>query len=205
MGVGLIACGDDSEETASVESPAVFPVKVVTSKFPTVQRLGEITYLRLGVRNAGQETVPATLMTITVGGRQGEDSALPFGFRDPQPGLAQPDRPIWVLSEGYPRFAGEARRAGAETTSAKTFDLGPLEPGETKTAVWQLNAVRSGRYELLYEVAAGLGGKARAETPSGADVGGSFTVRITDRTPDTVVTDNGAVVPAPSPPTDANR
>lgn len=205
MGIGLIACGGDSEETASAESPAVYPVRVVTAEFPTRQRLGEITSLRLGIRNVGERTMPATAVTITVGGKQGENSTLPFGFRDPQPGLAQPDRPVWVLAEGYPQLAGADRRAGAETENEKTFDFGPLEPGETTTAVWRLNAVKKGRFDLLYEIAAGLGGRARAETPSGTDAGGSFAVRITDRTPDTVVTDNGAVVPAPTPPTDANR
>jgi hypothetical protein len=65
--------------------------------------------------------------------------------------------------------------------------------------------VRTGRYEVLYEVGAGLGGKARAETAPGTQAGGSFVARISEETPDTVVTDSGAVVPAPRDPTEANR
>jgi len=169
-------------------------VKIVTAEFPAKQRLGETTLLRLGVRNAGRKPLSALTVTISAGGEEGRSSSLPFGYRDPQPGIAQPDRPIWALAAGYPKVNGSSERAGAETASPKTFDFGPLKPGATTEAVWKLSAVRTGRYEVFYEVGAGLGGTAKAETAPGTQAGGSFTTRITEETPDTEVKDNGEVV-----------
>ncbi|HYP56368.1 MAG TPA: hypothetical protein VEQ41_08740 [Solirubrobacterales bacterium] len=191
----LAACGDDSSSEAErAKARGPFEVKVVEADFPTKQRLGETTLLRLGVRNTGDERVPALTTTVSIAGEEGEGSSIPFGIRSAEPGLAQPDRPVWVLSEKYPRISGSTESAGAENASRKTFDFGPLDPGETVRAVWKLTASRTGAYRLLYEVGAGLRGDAKAETASGVAPGGSFTVRVTEATPETVVTDSGDVV-----------
>jgi len=205
MAISLAACGDDSESSDQGETGASYQVKVVTAELPTAQRLGETTQLRLGVRNTGAKKMRTLTVSISVAGKEGQDSGLPFGIRDPQPGLAQADRPVWVLSARYPRLAGSSEPAGGETSNKKTFDFGPLEPGATTEAIWQLNAVRTGNYELLYEIGAGLGGKSTAETAAGTDAGGSFAVRISEAPPNTVVTDSGEVVPAPEDPTEVNR
>jgi hypothetical protein len=201
----IAACGDDESSSEANEAAGAYPVEIVTAQFPARQRLGETTLLRLGVRNTGREALPALTVTITVGGEKGRVSALPFGYRDPSPELAQPDRPVWALAAGYPKLNGSSERAGAETSNPKTFDFGPLKPGETAEAVWKLSAVRTGDYEILYGVGAGLDGGSEAETAPGTAAGGSFTTRITEVPPDTVVTDSGAVVPAPKDPTEANR
>jgi len=199
----LAACGESSSDSG--ETAATYPVKVVTAEFPAKQRLGETTLLRLGVRNTGRKTVPALTVTVSVGGREGKSSSLPFGYRDPSPGIAQPDRPVWVLAARYPRLAGSSEPAGAETSGRKTFDFGPLKPGAVVEAVWKLSAVKTGDFDLLYEIGAGLGGKTKAETAAGTEAGGSFAVNITEVPPETVVTDSGEVVPAPKDPTEANR
>ena len=204
LALSLAACGGEGSSD-STEAAASFPVAVVTADFPTKQRLGETTLLRLGVRNAGEEEIPALTVTISIAGEEGQGSGLPFAIRDPQPGLAQPDRPVWVLSARYPKLAGSSEPAGAERANGKTYDFGPLEPGATTAAVWKLNAVRTGRYRLRYEIGAGLGGKSKAESAAGTEAGGSFAVRIGAVPPNTVVTDSGEVVPAPKPPTKANR
>lgn len=206
LALSIAACGgDDESSSAGEEAAGTYPVKIVTAEFPPLQRLGETRLLRLGIRNTGRKTLPALTVTISVGGEQGRTSSLPFGYRDPSPGVAQPDRPVWALAAGYPKLAGSSERAGAETSSLKTFEFGPLKAGETTEAVWKLSAVRSGRWELLYGVGAGLGGAAVAETAPGTRAGGSFTTRITETPPNTVVTDSGEVVPAPKDPTEANR
>lgn len=202
LALSIAACGESSSNSSEV---GTFPVKVVTAQFPAKQRLGETTLLRLGVRNTGRKTVPTLTVTISVGGKEGYNSKLPFGYRDPQPGLAQPDRPVWVLSARYPRVNGSTESAGAETPSLKTFDFGPLKSGATAEAVWKVNAVRTGNFRLNYEVGAGLGGTAKAETAKGTEAGGSFGVQISEVPPETVVTDSGEVVPAPKDPTQANR
>lgn len=203
--LSLIACGGGESSSSGDEAEVAYPVRIVTAEFPAEQRLGETTLLRLGVRNTGRKAMPALTVTISVGGEQGRSSSLPFGYRDPQPGIAQPDRPVWALSARYPKLDGSSEPGGAETANPKTFEFGPLKAGETTEAIWKLSAVRTGDYELFYEVGAGLGGKAKAETAPGTQAGGSFTTQITEVPPDTVVTDSGEVVPAPKDPTEANR
>jgi hypothetical protein len=206
LAVSIAACGGGGESSSDAnEAARAYPVEIVTAEFPARQRLGETTLLRLGVRNSGRKPMPALTVTISVGGEEGRNSSLPFGYRDPQPGIAQPDRPVWALSARYPKANGSSESAGAGTASPKTFQFGPLKPGATTEAVWKLSAVRTGSYELFYEIGAGLGGAAKAETAPGTEAGGSFATRITEVPPDTVVTDSGEVVPAPKDPTEANR
>lgn len=205
LAVSFAACGGGESSSGANETAGSYRVKVVTAEFPAKQRLGETTLLRLGVRNTGREALPSLTVTISVGGEAGHNSALPFGYRDPSPGIAQPDRPVWALAAGYPKVDGSSERAGAETSSPRTFAFGPLESGATVEAVWKLSAVRTGDYEVHYKLGGGLGGAAKAEASPGTQAGGSFTTTITEATPDTVVTDSGEVVPAPKDPTEANR
>jgi hypothetical protein len=154
--------------------------------------------MRIEVRNTGHRAVPGLTVTVSIAGRAGQDSSLPFTVRSSEPGLAQPDRPVWVLSARYPRLAGSSISAGAETADRKTFDFGPLKPGRTTTAIWKLSAVRAGAYTVIFKVGAGLGGQGRARTGGGVEPGGSFHVNISDVPPNTIVTDSGKVVTIPS-------
>lgn len=174
-------------------------MKVLTASFPTEQRLGQTSLLRIGVRNTGEKTVPALTVTFSIDGEEGQTSALPFGYHDPQEEVAQPDRPVWVLAEYFPKAAGSDEPGGAQTSSHKTFDFGPLKPGDTTEAIWKLTAVKAGDYTLLYEVNAGLSGEAKAETEGGEAPGGSFATSISRVPPNTIVTDNGEVVEIETP------
>jgi hypothetical protein len=189
----LAACGGESS-SGDAEAGGEYAVKVVRAEFPTEQKLGETVLLRLGVRNTGDQAVPALTMTISVGGRQGRTSSLPFTIHDPQPGLAQPDRPVWVLAATYPRLAGSSEPGGAQSANQKTFNFGRLGPDDTVEAVWKLSAVKEGRFPLLYSVDAGLGGEAKAVTGGGTQPGGSFAVEISSVPQDVEVTDSGQVV-----------
>lgn len=190
----LAACGGSSSDAN--EPAGTYKVKVTEASFPTEQRLGQTSLLQLGFHNDGDKTVPALAVTISIAGKEGQTSSLPFGFRDPTPGLAQPDRPVWVLAETYPRLVGSSKPGGASTSNRKTFDLGPLKPGATTEAVWKLSAVKAGHFTLLYSVDAGLSGTAKAETANGVAPGGSFVAEISAVPPDTEVTDDGEVVEA---------
>ena len=192
--VSIAACGGSEASSDSNEPAGKYPVKIVNAEFPAKQRLGETTLLRLGVHNTGHKTLPSLTVTISVGGKEGRNSTLPFGYRDPAPGLSQPDRPVWALSARYPRTNDSAETAGAETSSPKTFAFGPLKPGKTTEAVWKLNAVKSGKYNVFYEVGAGLNGEAKAETAPGTRAAGSFATEISSVPPETEVKDNGEVV-----------
>jgi hypothetical protein len=188
----LGACGESSSDAN--EAAGTYDVRVTHASFPTEQRLGETSLLQLGVRNTGEETVPALTVTVSIAGKQGETSSLPFTINDPQPGLAQPDRPVWVLAQTYPRLAGSSKPGGTSTSNRKTFSFGPLKPGDTVEAVWKLSAVKAGKFTLLYEVGAGLSPEVKAQTRGGVTPGGSFATEITAALPDTEVTDSGEVV-----------
>jgi hypothetical protein len=193
IGLALVACGGESSSDAN-EAEGTYPVKVTGASLATMQHIGQTYLMKLGVRNTGDKTIPALTVNVSVKGKEGEGSTLPFGIRDPQPELAQPDRPVWVLAEHYPKFAGSSAPGGAETSNQKTFDFGSLKAGKTADVVWKLSAVRSGRYTLIYGIDAGLSGNAKAETAGGAAPGGSFTVRISPAERNTEVTDSGKVV-----------
>jgi hypothetical protein len=188
----LAACGGSS--SGATEPTGTFEVKVTEATFPTEQQLGQTALLRLGIRNTGHKAVPSLVVTFTIAGKEGTASSLPFAIHDPQEGLAQSERPVWVLAEKYPRLVGSNESAGATTANRRTFNFGALKPGETTTAVWKLSAVRPGKYTLLYTVGAGSSGSAKAETAQGVKPGGSFVTEIRTETPETEVTDSGEVV-----------
>lgn len=185
-------CGGSSQDAN--EPAGTYRVEVTEASFPAKQRLGQTSLLRLGVRNTGEKTVPAVSVTIRIAGKAGRASSLPFGVHEPTPGLANAERPVWVLAETYPRFVGSSEPGGATTSNRRTFDFGPLQPGASTAAVWKLSAVRVGRYRLLYRVDAGLSDEVAAETDNGAVPGGSIVAEITPKLPETEVKDNGEIV-----------
>jgi hypothetical protein len=188
------ACGGGGGERQDADEPSgKFPVDIAKAQFPTRQRLAETSYLRLAVKNTGQKTIPALAVTISIAGNQGEDSIRPFSIRSAQPGLAVPDRPVWILENGWPKYAGSSEPAGAQTANEKTFDFGALKKGKTVDALWKVTAVKAGDYKLTYQVDAGLNGKAKAVTADGKPAG-SFVVQISDVPPQTGVNDKGEVV-----------
>ena len=188
----LAACGGSSSDS---DQPAgTYDVRVTEARFPTEQHLGQTSLMQLGFRNTGKKTVPGLAVTISVAGKAGQASSLPFGVQDQQAGLAQADRPVWVLAASYPRLLGSDQPGGASTSNRKTFSFGPLKPGASTNAVWKLSAVKAGHFTLRYSVAAGLSGTAKARTTGGVAPGGSFVTDITSIPPDTEVTDDGEVV-----------
>jgi hypothetical protein len=193
LALSIAACGSESSSDAN-EASGTFPVKVTGASFPTSQHLGQTSLMRLGIRNSGTKALPALIVNVSIAGSEGRGSTLPFGIRDPQPELAQPDRPVWVLAAHYPKFAGSSAPGGAETSNQKTYDFGPLKPGKTANLVWKLSAVKSGHFTLLYSIDAGLGGQVKAKTGGGVKPGGSFSVQISSARLDKEVNGNGEVV-----------
>ena len=188
----LGACGESSSD--SNEPAGTYKVDVVDASFPSEQRLGQTALMKLSIRNTGEETVPAVTVTVGIAGKDGEDSSLPFGINDRQAGLANADRPVWVLAETYPRFVGSSDPGGASTSNRKTFALGELKPNRTASAVWKLSAVRAGDWKVDYRIGAGFGPQVKAENPSGGVPKGTLAASITADLPETEVTEDGRVV-----------
>jgi hypothetical protein len=193
LSVFVAACGGGSSADSN-EAEGTYRVQVTEANFPAKQRLGATYLLDLSIHNASKKTIPALTVSISIKGKEGQGSTLPFGIRDPQPELAQPDRPVWVLAEHYPKFAGDSNPGGTGTSNPKTFDFGALKAGKSADAVWKLSAVKAGKYTLLYSIEAGLSGKAKAETGGGLTPGGSFVVDINPVEYNTEVTGSGEVV-----------
>ncbi len=200
LSVALSACGDDKERQDANEPEGDFPVTVNAARFPTDQRLAQTSDLRLEVENTGSDQVPNLAVTVWTGDEKGGGS---FNVRSDQPGLANPNRPVWILESGYPKLASSpdedvadldaAAPGGAEVAQTDTFAFGPLEPGESKDIVWRVTPVQAGTYTLHYEFAAGLDGKAKAVAEDGSPVEGEFVVTITDKPARATVGANGEV------------
>jgi hypothetical protein len=189
----LAACGESSSDK---EATGEYEVGVTAASFPSLQRLGQTSLLKLSFTNEGEKAVPNLVVTFDIAGKRGSASNLPFGVYEPQE-LANHTRPVWVLAEHFPKLAGSSGKGGATTADSKTFAFGPLKAGKTTSAVWKLSAVRQGRYTLRYRVGPGLSGEGKANTASGVVPGGTFVADITAKTPETEVTDSGEIVEIP--------
>ena len=194
---GASACGDDAERQDADEPAGDFPVEVTSAKFPTDQRLAQTSDLELEIENAGDEDVPDLAVTIFTGDQPSSGS---FSVRSDQPGLADPNRPVWILENGFPKLVTPqvkdletAPPAGAEAAPTNTFSFGAVPPGESKDIVWRVTPVQAGTYTVHYELAAGLNGKAKAVTRDGGPVEGEFVVTITDKPPQARVNSAGEV------------
>ncbi|MGA7397236.1 MAG: hypothetical protein WBW62_07290 [Solirubrobacterales bacterium] len=183
--------GEDSNQFADVPA-GDYSVEVLNAEFPVKQVIARTYNLKLAVRNSGDETIPNIASTISL---PDLGSTLAFAYRDPQKGLAQPQRPVWVLEEGFPKLAGTVGRGGAATSNRLTFAFGELPPGEVANMVWRVTAVRPGIYGLEYQLAAGLSGEANAVDAAGDTPVGLLPARISDRPILTQVDDKGNVVP----------
>ena len=174
-------------------------MEVTSAKFSARQRLAETNDLVLEVKNAGDETIPDLAITIYTGDEKADG---PFNVRSDQEGLADPNRPVWILENQYPKILDETvdlaeldrePTAGAETAATDTYAFGALGPGESITAVWRVTPVKGGTFTVHYEIAGGLDGQAKAVTADGSPVEGEFVATISTKPPNTRVTDSGEV------------
>src|SRR6266508_3212537 len=178
IGLGAMAlavaagCGGNEKQDAN-EPKGTYDVKVVSASFPSQQQLAEHATMKIVLRNDGTKTVPNIAVTV---GRNGKAT---FTYESQQPGLADPDRPIWIIDEPP---------LGGTTAYVDTWALGKLGPHQTKTFKWGVTSVRPGSYKIDYLVAAGLNGNAKVRR---ADAAGSFHVNITRKPAQACVTPDG--------------
>jgi hypothetical protein len=166
--LGAAGCGGGNPQDVN-EPSGKFPIQVVRATFPTTQRLAQKSQLLIAVRNAGHKKVPNVAVSVLSGEANAPAATAAFEEASSEPGVAEASRPVWVLDRGP---------AGGITAYTNTWALGRLRPGETKTFLWRVTAVKPGVHELKYTVAAGLNGKAKARLPGGALPTGSFQVNI---------------------------
>jgi hypothetical protein len=199
---GLSACGGGTRQDAT-EPVGNFQIDVSRASFPSHQQLSKTTDLQLTVKNTGDKTVPDLAITIYTGTGAHPSADGSFSEREDNPGLANPNRPVWILENDYPKLLGPGVTkknlnsqppAGAAAAQTDTFQFGALSPGDQKAIDWRMTPTKPGSYTVQYQVAAGLQGNAKAVTKDGSPVRGQFTVTIASKPPQTCVTGSGQIV-----------
>lgn len=198
----LSACGGGTRQDAT-EPVGNFQVGVTKASFPAKQQLSEQTDLQLAIQNTGDKTVPNLAITIYTGNGPHPAAEESFSTRVDDPTLADPNRPVWILENEYPKLLGDGATlqnldsqptAGAAAAQTDTYQFGPLEPGKSKTIVWRVTPTKPGTYTVHYQVAAGLQGNAKAVTADGSPVQGQFVTTISSKPPQTCVSGSGKVI-----------
>ena len=170
----LAGCGGGSARQDADEPSGTWSVSV-NAAFPESQRLAEQETMRIRVRNTDDRALPNVAVTVSS-----------FSERSEQAGLADPERPIWIV-DSPPR--------GGDTAYTNTWALGRIPPNESKTFTWRVTPVKAGSHRIRYRVAAGLDGKAKARLSGGGVPRGTFDVSVS-RAPSQsrVDPDSGAVI-----------
>jgi hypothetical protein len=174
LGAAVLAAGCGAARQDAREAKGEFPVQVLAATFPARQSIAKPATFELRVQNTGKRALPSIAVTV--------DS---FSFASSFPRLASSQRPIWVIEEGPGAQPGSPVESesvsppgGGQTAYVNTWALGPLAAESTQTFEWHVVPVKSGKYTVHYRVAAGLAGKAKAVTSSGAAVTGALTATI---------------------------
>jgi hypothetical protein len=174
LGVSAAACGGGERQDAD-EPAGTYEVQVVTASFPEEQSISEEAPMRIVVRNASKQTIPD--LSISLSG---------LSDRNPAPGLADPQQPLWII---------EKQPGAAATADGFTWAMGKVPAGGTSEFELSLNPAVPGTHEVKWTVAAGLNGKAMARSSSGERPAGTFTVRVSDEPPPARVDpDTGKVI-----------
>ena len=220
----LLAAGCGSGDRQDEDEPeGNFPVEVVDTSFPKEQKLAKDSKMRIVVRNAGDEEIPVISVTVECPGqpapKEEDTERLPepggstdpsespsgdagqggFNYRSTFPGVADPSRPQFVVNTiptRTPRNYDRGRLDPLERSSAyvSTYPLGELAPNREATFVWDVTAVKAGRYRICWRVNAGLDGKAKATAFQGGPIQGEFTGTVSDVAPDARIAEDGRTV-----------
>jgi hypothetical protein len=191
--IGLLAgCGGGSRQDAN-EKEGTYRMKVLHVSFPHVQAVARPARLEVVVRNVGTKAIPTVAVTV--------DS---FSYKSNFVGLADRQRPIWVIERGpgvhaHPPVQTQevSSPGGATTAYVTTWAFPTLQPGHKATFVWQVAPVKAGTYTLHLAYAAGLSGKAKTRLTRNSQHG-AILVHIAGKPPATHVNPNtGKVAPGP--------
>jgi hypothetical protein len=183
--LALAGCGGGTRQDAN-EPSATYTVNVVKASFPQSQRIAGQVRMDITVNNAGGKSIPN--IAVTIEGADGAAPAQAFGANDPQVGLADTSRPIWIVDRGP---------HGGDTAYVNTWTLGRLRPHQEATFTWYVTPTVAGTHTVRYRVAAGLNGKAKAQLAGGGAPAGTFTVAVSAKPAGVKVSPNGDVTSSP--------
>ena len=190
--VTAAGCGGGERQDEN-EADVSYDVEVVDAKFPERQRLAQKSVLAITVRNDDTETIPNVAVTLNGIYRRLDN-----------PELRDPNRPVFIIDGVRKEIGGTpevklAGPGGGPTSQAGTWVAGELEPDAERTLRWRFTAVRPGPFEVTYEVAAGLDGKAKAVAAGGVPPRGKLVGTISLEAPDSRIAADGRTVVTPLP------
>jgi hypothetical protein len=84
----VAACGGDDARQDADEPSGTWTVDVVDAEFPESQRLAQSATMRIRVRNEEDRALPNVALTVDG-----------FGTRSDQAGLADSQRPVWIVDD----------------------------------------------------------------------------------------------------------
>jgi hypothetical protein len=177
----LGGCGGTRQDAD--EPSGSFKVTVTDASFPAKQTIAQPVRMKIEVRNTDRRELPAVSVTVATRPDQTGAAPLAFGQAASDTRLADTAKPVWIVDTG-PK--------GGTSAFTNTWSLGRMSPGETKTFLWEVTAVKAGTYTIGYRVSPGLDGK--AEPARGSRNRGVFRVTISDKPVPARVDDKGNVV-----------
>ena len=198
----MTGCGKGSTNKRQDEDEpkGSYPVEVNNATFPGSQKLAKRSKMVIEVRNAGTKTIPNISVVLRCGRGGGSGGQGGFTYRTPHEGVADPERPQFVVNEIPTRTprpkARQVELDPLERSSAyvDTFPLGRLRQGETVEFRWDVTAVKAGPFKVCWRVAAGLDGKAKAVASGGSEVAGEFRGNVSDAAPPARIGEDGETV-----------
>lgn len=167
----IAGCGGDAPRQDADEPARAYDVEIVKASFPKEQSLAAPAELRVTVKNADDATIPNIAVSLMSDEAEGGGG---FATRSDQSGLADPGKQLWIV-DSEPR--------GGSTAYVSTWALGPLRAGQSRTFAWRVTPMVAGAHTIRYRVAAGLNGKAKAQTRGGDEAAGVFKVDVSRRPP----------------------
>ena len=180
--VVLVLAGCGSERQDESEPRGEFTLEVLEATFPERQSLAQPARMAIEVRNTDDRELPDVSVTVRTE-TEGDEAPGAFAQVRADPRLADAEQPVWIVDEAPVGSAG---------SSATTWSLGPMFPGQTQRFEWRLTAVRAGSYRVSYRVSPGRYG--RAVPANGQNTTGSFDVEISREPVPARVNDAGEVV-----------
>lgn len=183
---GALVAGCGGQRQDANEPSGKFTVDVQTASFPSHQQISQPTKMKIVVRNTSSKTVPDVAVSLLQ--PKAKTSAQAFSDTSSDPQLASRSRPIWVVNRGP--YDGE-------TAYSNTWTRGPLKPNKAATFTWNVTPVKAGDFDIVWQVAAGLNGKAKAVAPGGGPVTGRFHASVSAKPKQATVDAAGNVITSP--------
>lgn len=141
LAFALSGCGGGPRQDKDAAS-GTWKVTVLGWKFAKTQPLGKPQDFVLRVRNDDTRTIPDLIVTI-----RGIKTFVQ------QPGAASTIRPIWLTQD-----VNYANTTPYNSPLAQSFNMGPLEAGQTSTYSVTLTPLRRGEHRVGYTLAPALFG-----------------------------------------------